>query len=78
MEDNRGNARWRKTIASNRTINIKWDSFIAIEGGRGRQRTNMNCTDGVEEKENKKTRMNEYQARIMNFKEKSLIVFESK
>lgn len=38
----------------------------------------MNCTEGVEEKENKKTRMNEYQTRIMNFKEKPLIVFESK
>ena len=78
MEDNRGNVRWRKTIASNRTIDIKWDSLIAIEGGRGGGRMNMNWAEDVKEKESKKTRMNEYQTRIMNFKEKPLIVFESK
>ena len=38
----------------------------------------MNWAEDVEEKENKKTRMNEYQTRIMNFKEKPLIAFESK
>ena len=38
----------------------------------------MNWAEDVEEKESRKTRMNEYQARIMNFKEKPLIAFESK